>query len=129
MLKEIRPALVMLFSLSILTGLLYPALVTQVAQAVFPAQANGSLLERDGKVVGSRLIGQPFTSRQLLLGSPVCDCADALQCGGFEWLESGAAQPGTGRSGQGTDCNPESQQTCPASTDPGGFGDGFRQWA
>lgn len=70
MLKEIRPALVMLFSLSILTGLLYPTLVTQAAQAVFPAQANGSLLEADGKVVGSRLIGQPFTADNYFWGRP-----------------------------------------------------------
>ena len=70
MLKEIRPALVMLFSLSILTGLLYPTLVTQVAQAVFPAQANGSLLEADGKVMGSRLIGQPFSADNYFWGRP-----------------------------------------------------------
>src|ERR1043166_6501542 len=57
---HIRPALVLLLVMSILTGLIYPAVVTGIAQLVFPRQANGSLIVRDGKVVGSALIGQPF---------------------------------------------------------------------
>jgi len=57
----LRPALVLFLVLSLLTGLLYPLLVTGVAQAVFPHQANGSLIQRDGQAVGSRLIGQPFS--------------------------------------------------------------------
>ncbi|MBU0654055.1 MAG: potassium-transporting ATPase subunit KdpC [Gammaproteobacteria bacterium] len=70
MLKDARPALVLLFSLSIVTGGLYPALITGVAQSVFPVQANGSLLESGGKVVGSRLIGQPFSGSQYFWGRP-----------------------------------------------------------
>jgi potassium-transporting ATPase KdpC subunit len=57
----LRPALVLFLVLSLLTGLLYPLLVTGVAQAVFPHQANGSLVERDGQAIGSELIGQPFS--------------------------------------------------------------------
>jgi K+-transporting ATPase ATPase C chain len=60
MLSQLRPALVSLLALSIVTGLAYPALVTAVAQLVFPHQANGSLILKDGKAMGSALVGQPF---------------------------------------------------------------------
>jgi K+-transporting ATPase ATPase C chain len=66
----IRPAIVMLVLLSALTGLAYPALVTVVAQALFPRQANGSLIVRDGKTVGSMLIGQPFDDPKYFWGRP-----------------------------------------------------------
>lgn len=59
--SELRPALALLALFTALTGALYPLAVTAVAQALFPAQANGSLLERDGKVLGSQLIGQAFS--------------------------------------------------------------------
>ncbi len=58
--KQLRPALVSLTLLTILTGVVYPVAVTVVAQALFPSQANGSLIVKDGKPVGSALIGQPF---------------------------------------------------------------------
>jgi potassium-transporting ATPase KdpC subunit len=67
---HIRPALVMLAVLSVLTGLVYPAVVTGIAQLVFPRQANGSLIVRDGKVVGSSLIGQPFDDPKYFWGRP-----------------------------------------------------------
>ncbi len=61
MLSELRPAVLILLVLTIVTGVVYPLVVTAIGQIVFPDQANGSLIERDGKVLGSSLIGQPFS--------------------------------------------------------------------
>jgi K+-transporting ATPase ATPase C chain len=67
---QIRPALVSLVLLSVVTGLAYPALVTAIAQLRFPRQANGSLIVRDGTGVGSVLIGQPFDDPKYFWGRP-----------------------------------------------------------
>ncbi len=61
LLTQFRPALVMLILMTAITGVIYPAVVTGIAQVFFPSEANGSLIEQNGKVVGSSLIGQPFS--------------------------------------------------------------------
>ncbi|MDR5779027.1 potassium-transporting ATPase subunit KdpC [Caballeronia sp. LZ065] len=65
---SLRPMLVLFVALTVLTGVLYPLAVTAIGQAVFPHQANGSLIERDGKVVGSALIGQQFDAPRYFWG-------------------------------------------------------------
>ncbi len=70
MLREIRPAIVLLLALTAITGLAYPLAMTAIAGTLFPVQAQGSLIEKDGKVVGSALIGQEFKDDKYFHGRP-----------------------------------------------------------
>lgn len=70
MFKELKSATLMLLVFTVLTGIAYPLVMTGVAQVVFPRRANGSLIERDGKVVGSELIGQPFDDPKYFWSRP-----------------------------------------------------------
>ncbi|OKO85840.1 K(+)-transporting ATPase subunit C [Bradyrhizobium sp. AS23.2] len=70
MLREIRPAIVLLLVLTAITGLAYPLAMTAISGVIFPEQAQGSLVEKDGKVIGSALIGQEFKSDKYFRGRP-----------------------------------------------------------
>jgi K+-transporting ATPase ATPase C chain len=83
MLREIRPAIIILLALTLITGLAYPLAMTAIAGVIFPKQAQGSLIEKDGKVIGSALIGQEFKDDKYFHGRPSAtsapDPADAAK--------------------------------------------------
>ncbi len=70
MVREIRPAIVLLVALTVITGVIYPLAITGIAGVVFPKQAQGSLIEKDAKVIGSALIGQEFKNDKYFHGRP-----------------------------------------------------------
>lgn len=100
MTSELRPALVLFALLTAITGLVYPLLVTGIAQAVFPDQAAGSLLTRDGQVVGSRLIGQSFSGPKYFWSRPSATGPSAYNAGASTGSNLGALNPALAEAAQ-----------------------------
>jgi K+-transporting ATPase ATPase C chain len=97
---QLRPAIVLLVLLSAVTGLAYPAIVTAIAQVVFPHQANGSLIIKDGKAVGSVLIGQPFDDPKYFWGRPSATSPFAYNAGASSGSNLGPTNPALTKSVQ-----------------------------
>jgi K+-transporting ATPase ATPase C chain len=93
MFKYLRPAIVSLVLLSALTGIVYPLVVTGIAQVVFSRQANGSLIMKDGKTVGSELIGQPFDDPKYFWGRPSATSPFAYNAGASSGSNQGPTNP------------------------------------
>lgn len=92
-LNQMKTAFIALILLTILTGVLYPLIVTFLAQLLFPWQANGSLIERQGKVIGSRLIGQAFTETHYFWGRPSATTPYPYQGGASSGSNAGPSNP------------------------------------
>ena len=93
MLRTFKDALLMLVVLTIVTGVVYPLLITGIAQLVFPAQANGSLIERDGKALGSSLIGQPFSDPKYFWSRPSATSPMPYNAGASSGSNQGPLNP------------------------------------
>jgi K+-transporting ATPase ATPase C chain len=91
--NQLRPAVLMLVWLSLITGVAYPVLITGIAQLIFPAQANGSLVVRGGKPVGSSLIGQPFDDPKYFWGRLSATAPHAYNAGASSGSNLGPLNP------------------------------------
>jgi K+-transporting ATPase ATPase C chain len=101
---QLRPALTMLVVLTVLTGLMYPLAVTGLAQLFFPHQANGSLVVRDGKVIGSELIGQYFDQPKYFWSRPSATLPFPSNAAASSGSNLGPSNPGVDRNGQRESC-------------------------
>ena len=93
MLRAFKDSLLMLVVLTIVTGVVYPLIVTGVAQTVFPVRANGSLIERNGKAVGSALIGQPFSDPKYFWSRPSATSPMPYNAGASSGSNQGPLNP------------------------------------
>jgi potassium-transporting ATPase KdpC subunit len=93
MFNELKPALLMLALMTALTGVAYPLLVTGIARVAFPHQANGSLIERGGRVLGSELIGQPFSDPKYVWGRPSATAPMPYNAGASRGSNLGPTNP------------------------------------
>jgi K+-transporting ATPase ATPase C chain len=93
MLRSFKEAFLMLVALTLVTGVVYPLLVTGIAKAVFPGQAEGSLIERDGKAVGSALIGQPFSDPKYFWSRPSATSPMPYNAGASSGSNQGPLNP------------------------------------
>lgn len=92
--NQMKTALILLISLMLLTGLIYPLIVTGLAQFFFPTQANGSLIQQNGLIIGSRLIGQSFSSPAYFWGRPSATTPFPYNGGASLGSNSGPSNPG-----------------------------------
>jgi potassium-transporting ATPase KdpC subunit len=92
-LKSLRTSVITVVLFTILTGVIYPFLVTGIAQLIFPGKANGSLLKKDGKLVGSELIGQPFSNPKYFWGRPSATSPFAYNAGATTGSNYGPLNP------------------------------------
>jgi K+-transporting ATPase ATPase C chain len=93
LIQELRPAILILLVLTVVTGVAYPLLVTGIAQLVWPSEANGSLIERDGKVLGSALIGQPFSAPKYFWSRPSATAPVSYNAGASSGSNQGPLNP------------------------------------
>jgi len=101
MLKHLRPTLVALLLFTAITGIVYPLVVTGIAQVIFPRQANGSLIMKDSKAVGSELIGQPFDDPKYFWGRPSATSPFAYNAGASGGSNLGPTNPDLQKAVQG----------------------------